>query len=77
MRKMLVIVQRLALVISAGALAWLLFMFGHTELAPHGQVVIVAAVAGASALVAGLLHWVGLPAGGGKTRDSRRRRPAG
>ncbi|MCC6143057.1 MAG: hypothetical protein IT368_04535 [Candidatus Hydrogenedentes bacterium] len=78
MRRTLVIVQRLALVTAAGSLAWLLFMFGHTELTPHGRVVEVAALAGGSALVGGLLHWVGLPSGRKETRGTgRRRRPTG
>lgn len=61
-RVVLLLIHRAALLVAIGSLAYLLFVFGHSELAAPGRVLIVAALAGCSALTAGLLQWVGLPA---------------
>lgn len=61
MRTALIVTFRLALFVAGASLAYLLFIFGHTEVATMDQVLGVAAVAGISALVAGILQWVGLP----------------
>jgi hypothetical protein len=60
-RKLLLVTCRVSLAISLLSTIYLLFIFGHSELAPLGRIVAVASVAGASALVGGLLQWVGLP----------------
>lgn len=62
MRTALVLTFRIALVISCCSLAYLLFIFGHTEVAPPGRILEVTTVTAVSALVAGLLQWIGLPA---------------
>jgi len=62
LRTGLLLTYRIALVISTLSLLYLLFMFGHTELTPLPRILVVAAVAGFSALVAGVLQWAGLPA---------------
>lgn len=63
LRTLLLVAYRLALAISGLSLLYLLFIFGHTETTPLKRVLATAALAGISALVAGLLHWVGLPSG--------------
>ncbi len=76
MRTAVIVIFRLALFVAGCSLAYLLFIFGHTELAPLSRILTVALVAGASALVAGLLQWVGLPAErdetGGKKAGKKR-----
>jgi hypothetical protein len=62
MRTALIVTFRIALLIAGASLAYLLFIFGHTDLTPHARVLEVATLAGLSALVAGVLQWVGLPA---------------
>ena len=64
---------------AGGAMVFLLFRLGHTETVSPESTLLVALVAGISALVAGMLHWLGIPADsadkpaqGGRT--SRRRR---
>ncbi len=61
-RTLLVVVFRLALAIAVCSLGYLLFIFGHTEVASLERVLTVASIASVSALIAGLLQWVGLPA---------------
>ena len=61
MRTALIVVFRVALFVAGGSLAYLLFIFGHTEVAPMNRILLVAAVASASALIAAVLQWVGLP----------------
>lgn len=63
MRTALIVSFRAALFIAGGSLAYLLFMFGHAEpeVIPIKRILLVAAAAGVSALVAGILQWVGLP----------------
>lgn len=69
----LVFAFRACLVIAGVSLAYLLFMFGHydvrlvetygqKDVTPKYTILIVAAVAGASALIAAILQWIGLPA---------------
>lgn len=62
MRTALIITFRVALLVAGASLAYLLFIFGHTDLTPHARVLEVAVLAGVSSLVAGILQWVGLPA---------------
>lgn len=50
------------LLTAAVALIFLLFALGHTETASLGFMLLTAGIAGAGALVAGVLQWVGLPA---------------
>jgi hypothetical protein len=66
MRLALIITFRVAMLVAGVSLAYLLFIFGHTEteLTPHSRVLEVAALGGLSALIAGILQWVGLPADG-------------
>ena len=61
----LIITFRLSLLVAGASLAYLLFIFGHTDLTPHARVLEVATLGGVSALVAGILQWVGLPTEGG------------
>ena len=76
MRHVLSIIQWIALLIAGGALAYLLFVLGHTELVSHGRVLLVACVAGGGALAGGLAHWVAMAtkgeAGAHSTRHRRR-----
>ncbi|MBI5093726.1 MAG: hypothetical protein HZB26_14940 [Candidatus Hydrogenedentes bacterium] len=67
LRTLLIIAFRLALALSGASLIYLLFVFGHTETAPPNRILFAATLCGTSALVAGLLQWVGLPA---STQDS-------
>ncbi len=60
MRTALIVAFRLALFVAGGSLAYLLFIFGHTELTPTNRILLVAAVAGTSALIAAILQWIGL-----------------
>jgi uncharacterized membrane protein len=62
----LVVTLRLSLSIAFCSLIYLLFIFGHTEETPMSHVVGVTILAAISALVGGLLQWIGLPAKGGK-----------
>ena len=62
MRTALIVIYWLSLAVAGGSLLYLLFVFGHTETAPLSRVLWVGALAASGALVAGLLHWVGLPA---------------
>lgn len=62
MRTALIVTFRLALFVAGGSLAYLLFIFGHTDVTPMDRILLVSAVAAVSALVAGILQWVGLPA---------------
>lgn len=73
LRNALILTFRLLLFIAGGSLAYLLFIFGHydvREVVTYGQsdvtpkytILLVAAVAGTSALLAGMLQWIGLPA---------------
>jgi hypothetical protein len=62
LRTGLLLTYRIALVISTLSLLYLLFMFGHTETTPLRRILATCCVAAFSALVAGLLQWVGLPA---------------
>lgn len=64
MRRALIIAFRVALLVAGASLAYLLFIFGHTDLTSHSRVLEVAALAGFSSLVAGILQWVGLPSEG-------------
>lgn len=64
MRTALIFAFRGALLISGASLAYLMFIFGHTDLTSHNRVLQVATLAAVSALVAGILQWVGLPAEG-------------
>lgn len=61
LRIALIVALRLALFVAGGSLAYLLFIFGHTEVAPTNRILLVAAVAGMSALIAAILQWIGLP----------------
>lgn len=67
---------RVALTVAGASLVYLLFVFGHTETASPNRILFAAALCGVSALVAGLLQWVGLPAtsgeGAGKKKSRRR-----
>lgn len=73
LRNALILTFRLLLIIAGGSLGYLLFIFGHydvREVVTYGQsdvtpkytILVVAAIAGASALLAGMLQWIGLPA---------------
>ena len=73
MRTALIVTFRLALFVAGGSLAYLLFIFGHTDVTPMGRILAVAVVAVISALVAGVLQWVGLPA---KAAAAGGKRPA-
>jgi hypothetical protein len=64
MRMALIITFRVAMLVAGVSLAYLLFIFGHTDLTPHSRVLEVATLGGVSALIAGILQWVGLPADG-------------
>jgi hypothetical protein len=61
MRTALLSIFYVALVVACASLVYLLFIFGHTETAPLGRVLTVAAIGGVSAVVAGILQWAGLP----------------
>ena len=61
MRTALIVAFRLALFVAGGSLAYLLFIFGHTDLTPMNRILAVAAVAASSALAAAVLQWIGLP----------------
>jgi len=72
-RKLLLITCRVSLAISFLSTIYLLFIFGHTEVAPLSHVVAVATVAGVTALIGGTLQWVGLPP---DPKDSSRKKSA-
>lgn len=71
MRTALIITFRVALLVAGASLAYLLFIFGHTDLTPHSRVLEVATLAGISATVAGILQWVGLPAESGSAPGAK------
>lgn len=62
LRTVLTYTIRVSLVVSGLSLAYLLFMFGHTETAPLNRILTACAIAATGALVGGVLQWVGLPA---------------
>lgn len=62
LRNALILVFRVLLLIAGGSLAYLLFIFGHTDVTPMDTILEVAALAGTCALLAAILQWVGLPA---------------
>jgi hypothetical protein len=61
MRKTIQSIYYISLVVAVASLLYLLFMLGHSETAPLMRVLGVAALAGVSALTAGILQWAGLP----------------
>ncbi|MBX7255730.1 MAG: hypothetical protein K1Y02_05175 [Candidatus Hydrogenedentes bacterium] len=61
MRKLLPIICRVSFAISLISTIYLLFIFGHTEVAPLSHVIAAATVAAVSALVGGILQWAGIP----------------
>ena len=61
MRTLLLITCRACLTISLIATIYLLFIFGHTEVAPPRRVATLAAIAVICAVVGGILQWAGLP----------------
>jgi len=67
LRAVLIAVFRISLFVAGGSLAYLLFIFGHTDVTPMNRILLVAAVAGTSALIAAALQWIGLPAEPGKS----------
>ena len=73
LRNGLIFAFRACLVIAGISLAYLLFRFGHydvrlvetygqKDVTPKYTILIVAAIAGTSALIAAVLQWIGLPA---------------
>lgn len=82
LRNGLIFVFRLLLFIAGGSLAYLLFILGHydvREAVAYGQsdatpkytILTVAAIAGVSALLAGMLQWIGLPTDPAKTEGKK------
>ncbi len=61
MRAFIIWTIRVSLAISGISMVYLLFIFGHTEVAPLSHVVGAAAIAIVVAIVGGTLQWVGLP----------------
>jgi hypothetical protein len=64
MRTALIWTYRVSLATAIPSLFYLLFMFGHVEPEVTGQptVLVAAIVVAISGSIAGLLHWIGLPA---------------
>lgn len=62
LRGALVFANRACLIVAGACLAYLLFIFGHTDVTPMNTILTVASIAGVSALVGAMLQWVGLPA---------------
>lgn len=51
-----------SLTIGGASLIYVLFIFGHSETAPLSRVLFFTVLACVSAVVGGVLQWVGLPA---------------
>jgi hypothetical protein len=66
LRATLIATFRVALFVAGGSLAYLLFIFGHTDVTPMRRILLVAALGGTSALIAAMLQWIGLPVEAGK-----------
>lgn len=74
LRTGLILTYRISLLIAVFSLFYLLFMFGHTDVTPLNRIWLVAVIAGISALVAGMLQWIGLPQDNEKNQRKSRKK---